>query len=203
MSSYGYGQKCNACYQGCVGNCCQSKCCFRTPTAPVFSQSQSCYQPQVYCPPPQPQTCFIPGPPGPPGEPGLCINQVFTLDLPRSLFNRSGEFKGYAALTASLEGVDCGRLHNTGYKIINVQILGNTLPGTQGLLGGNYEIAIAAGTTFNFYVNKTTKEIGLTMYAVTAAEFLKVIQAEQPTQNAGAVWRLSDQVSVVRLFYIA
>lgn len=208
MSSYGYSQRCNACFQGCSGGCCQSKCCFKASTTSNYSQSQTQYvPPQVYCTPPQPQTCFVPGPPGPPGprgEPGFCTNQVYTLDIPRAAFSRSGEYKGYAVILACLDNYDCGALVNSGFKILNIQILGNTLPGhLGGLVGSNYDVAVAAGTTFNFFVNRTTREIGLTLFAVTAAEFLRVIQAEQPTQNAGAVWRLSDQVSCVRVFYVA
>lgn len=169
------------------------RCCTRFRSAATCGQSL-----------PSPQVCLIPGPPGPPGEPGYCMNQISVLDIPKSLFNRSGEYKGYATLLAPLTNLDCGGLVRGDFKILSVSIIGNTLPGVLGgLAGGSYEVAVSSGTTFSFVVDKTNRRLMLLFYAVPAAEFLRVIQAVQPTETVGAVWSLSDQVSTVRVFYIS
>ena len=144
-NAYGYAGResvnCRNCIQGCAGNCCPSSCC--RPQRAV-TRCETVIQGPPGCPG-QPglsrrtglsrnsrRRAFpefkgergFPGERGLPGLPAPSAGAVRVTDLPRALWDRAVEFKGYTALSAP-EGPLCEMFSNrVPAQILSVSIVG-------------------------------------------------------------------------------
>ena len=182
MAGYGYGfdgrAGCRNCVRGCAGNCCEKRCC-------QPAQIERC---ERIIPGPQ----GLPGCPGRdgiPGLPGATSGIIRSIELPRGLFDRSLEYKGYASLSAP-EGP---MIDFYNHRVL-AHILSVTIVGVLDAIG--HEVEVGNGTSFNFFIDRTNRRLGLTFNTTITRRYLGMIE------RTGAEWELDRRVQFVRVVFM-